>query len=359
VQRLKSEGAIILGKANLSEWAYYFCNGCPLGYSAVGGQTMNAYGRMLHESGGSSSGSGAAIAANLAVAAVGSETSGSILSPSSLNSLVGLKPTVGLLSRSGIIPISSTLDTPGPMTKNVIDNAIMLESMMGYDANDNRSNATLENLNILKDLDKYNLKGKRFGVFKNLLKEVNYANMISILQNNGAIVVELENTSPKLDGFRSILSLDMKKDLPEYLKSYASANIEVSDVKEIMNYNLKNEFLRAPYGQELFEGIYKDTLSDANFEILKKNVNANAIKFFDDHFKPNSLDFVLSINNTHAAVAAVAFYPCLTLPMGYLDQNQPQGLTLIAPSWSEKSLLQAAYAIEKASKIRKMPKNYE
>lgn len=359
VQRLKSEGAIILGKANLSEWAYYFCNGCPLGYSAVGGQTMNAYGRMIHESGGSSSGSGAAIAANLAVAAVGSETSGSILSPSSLNSLVGLKPTVGLLSRSGIIPISSTLDTPGPMTKNVIDNAIMLESMMGYDANDNRSNATLENLNILKDLDKYNLKGKRFGVFKNLLKEVNYANMISMLQNNGAIVVELENTSPKLDGFRSILSLDMKKDLPEYLKLYASANIEVSDVKEIMDYNLKNEFLRAPYGQELFEGIYKDTLSDANFEILKKNVNAYAIKFFDDHFKPNSLDFVLSINNTHAAVAAVAFYPCLTLPMGYLDQNQPQGVTLIAPSWSEKSLLQAAFAIEKASKIRKMPKNYE
>jgi len=359
VQRLKSEGAIILGKANLSEWAYYFCNGCPLGYSAVGGQTMNAYGRMIHESGGSSSGSGASIAANLAVAAVGSETSGSILSPSSLNSLVGLKPTVGLLSRSGIVPISSTLDTPGPMTKNVVDNAILLEAMLGFDAKDSKSVKNSPAKDYVKDLEKYDLRGKRFGAFKNLLEQANYAKMVAILKENGATVVELENTNPKMDGFRSILSLDMKKDLPEYLKAYASSNISAKSVKDVMDYNLEDEFKRAPYGQELFEGIYKDTLSDANFEILKKTVHENAVSFFDGYFKENKLDFVLSINNTHAGVAAAAFYPCLTLPMGYLEQDQPQGLTLIAPSWSEKSLLQAACAVEKLTKARKIPKNYK
>ena len=359
VKRLKSEGAIILGKANLSEWAYYFCSGCPLGYSAVGGQTMNAYGRMIHESGGSSSGSGASIAANLAVAAVGSETSGSILSPSSLNSLVGLKPTVGLLSRSGIVPISSTLDTPGPMTKNVTDNAILLEAMLGYDAKDSRSPKGSAPKDFVKELKNYDLQGKRFGAFKNLMQQANYAKMVNILKENGATVVELENTNPKMDGFRSILSLDMKKDLPEYLNAYASSNISVKSVKDVMEYNLNDEFLRAPYGQELFEGIYKDTLSDANFEKLKKTVHENAVAYFDGHFKENKLDFVLSINNTHAGVAAAAFYPCLTLPMGYLEQDQPQGLTFIAPSWSEKSLLQAAYAIEKLSKARKIPENYK
>ena len=114
VKQLKKNGALILGKVNMSEWAYFLCNGCPVGYSAYGGQTLNPYGRRVFESGGSSSGSGTSVAANYAVAAVGTETSGSILSPSSQNSVVGLKPTIGLLSRSGIVPISSTLDTPWP-----------------------------------------------------------------------------------------------------------------------------------------------------------------------------------------------------------------------------------------------------
>ena len=139
VDKLKNEGALILGKTNLSEWAYYFCNNCPSGYSAQGGQTLNPYGRKIFDSGGSSSGSGAAISANFSSVSLGSETSGSILSPSSANSIVGLKPTIGLVSRSGIVPISSTLDTSGPMTKNVIDNAIVLKAISGYDQNDNMS----------------------------------------------------------------------------------------------------------------------------------------------------------------------------------------------------------------------------
>jgi len=154
VQKLKESGALILGKANLSEWAYYFCSGCPVGYSAIGGQTLNPYGRKIFETGGSSSGSGVSVAANYAVAAVGTETSGSILSPSSKNSVVGLKPTVGLLSRTGIIPISSTLDTPGPMTKSVIDNAIFLAAMEGEDINDSVTKGNDKKINYIENLIK-------------------------------------------------------------------------------------------------------------------------------------------------------------------------------------------------------------
>ena len=136
VQRMKEKGAIVLGKTSLSEWANFNCSGCPNGFSAVAGQTLNPYGRRVFDTGGSSSGSGASMAANYAVATVGTETSGSILSPSSSGSLAGLKPTIGLLSRGGIVPISSTLDTPGPMTKNVIDNAILLSAMTGEDPRD-------------------------------------------------------------------------------------------------------------------------------------------------------------------------------------------------------------------------------
>ncbi len=135
-ERIKEKGGIILGKTNLSEWANYLSSACPNGYSAVGGQSLNPYGRRKLDTGGSSSGSGTAMAANYAAAAVGTETSGSILSPSSANSLVGLKPTVGLLSRAGIVPLSGTLDTPGPMTRTMTDNAILLSALSGEDSTD-------------------------------------------------------------------------------------------------------------------------------------------------------------------------------------------------------------------------------
>ncbi len=161
-QRLKAEGAVIIGKANLSEWAYYFCEGCPVGYSAMGGQTLNPYGRGKFETGGSSSGSASVVAGGLAVAAVGSETSGSILSPSGLQSLVGLKPTAGALSRTGIVPISYTLDTPGPMTGSCIDNAILYNAMLGKDTSDP---ASFDHISVVpEDLLKASLMGYKLGV---------------------------------------------------------------------------------------------------------------------------------------------------------------------------------------------------
>lgn len=357
VKQLKNKGVLILGKANLSEWAYFFCGDCPSGYSAMGGQTLNPYGRRIFDTGGSSSGSGVAVAANFCVAAVGSETSGSILSPSSQNSVVGLKPTVGLLSRTGIIPISSTLDTAGPITKNVVDNAIMLDALIGYDVED-KASVKSEGASY-SNLDKTFLKGKRFGVFKGLMEDSLYVEAISKLKNEGAEIIEIEQQQIDLPGFIRLLNLDVKKDLPEYLHKHANASIAVKSVEDVMEFNRKDSLRRAPYGQALFQGIMADKGSLEDLERIKDTLSKNGKLFFEAPMKMHNLDGVVSINNFHAGYAAVAKYPALTVPMGYQMDGKPRGLTFIAKPFQEQSLLQWAYAYEKASNKRIVPKNYK
>ncbi len=356
VKQLKNNGALILGKANLSEWAYFFCGDCPSGYSAVGGQTLNPYGRRIFDTGGSSSGSGVAVAANFCVAAVGSETSGSILSPSSQNSVVGLKPTIGLLSRTGIIPISSTLDTPGPMTKNVIDNAILLEAMTGFDKDDNASVKfeTESESNIKNN----SLKGQRFGAFKGLMEDSLYVKAISMLKNEGAEIIEIEQQQIDLPGFIRLLNLDMKNDLPVYLQKHASAAISLKSVEDVMEYNRKDSLKSAPYGQALFQGIVADKGTSEDLERIKDTLSTNGKRFFEGPMNRHNLDGILSINNFHAGYAAVAKYPAMTIPMGYQKDGKPRGLTFIAKPFQEKSLLQWALAYEQLSKARKLPENY-
>ena len=356
-KRLLAEKALILGKANLSEWAYFFCSGCPVGYSAIGGQTMNPYGRMIFEPGGSSSGSGVTVAANFCVAAVGTETSGSILSPSSQNSIVGLKPTIGVLSRSGIVPISSTLDTPGPMTKNVIDNAILLDALVGKDSDDPYS--IIAEKNYLSNLKDATLSKKRFGVFKEFLEDSVYRIAIDKIKAQGAVVIEIEPEQTPLPGFLSILNIDMKKDLPNYILNYGAKDITTKNIEELIAFNQQDSVIRMPYGQQLFHGIVKDETSDGELNKIKENLNKTAQKYFDQHIDTHTLDAILSINNYHAGYAAVAKYPALTVPMGYTIQGEPKGLTFIAKSLSEATLLQLAYAYEKATKERKIPTNFE
>lgn len=355
VKKLKEKGAIILGKTNLSEWAYFFCSGCPLGYSAVGGQSLNPYGRFVFETGGSSSGSGTAVAANLAVAAVGTETSGSILSPSSLNSVTGLKPTVGTLSRLGIVPISSTLDTPGPMTRNVTDNAILMDAMTGYDGSDPASMKNSGKIKYQNSLKKYDFKGKKIGMFKHLMENAGYVTISDILKKKGAQVVVLDAPAKPLQGFISILNLDMRHDLPAYISTYTSSLTGVKVVSDIMNYNKQNYSIRAPYGQALFHGVETDTTSLTTLTQIKENLQNTGRTYFDDLISKNKLDMILSINNHHAAIAAVAKYPCLTLPMGYKDIGEPQGVTLILPSGQEENLYKFAYALEGITNFRKSP----
>lgn len=355
--RLKSNGALILGKANLSEWAYFFCGDCPSGYSAIGGQTLNPYGRRTMDTGGSSSGSGVSVAVNFSVGAVGSETSGSILSPSSSNSVVGLKPTIGLLSRSGIVPISSTLDTPGPMTKNVIDNAILLDAMSGFDDADPKAKKS-EVVNYAESLTESSIKGKRFGAFKRLMEDSLYVAAINVLRKNGAEVVEVDEVEVKRSGFISLLNLDMKKDLPEYLSNHASKNVEVSTVQDVIDFNNQDSTDRAPYGQRLFKGIVDDPGSLQYLDSIKTDLKTKSRLYFDTPFEKQNLDGFLSINNFHAGWAATAEYPALTVPMGYQDSGRPRGLTFIAKPLKEKDLLEWAYVYEQASKKRVPPANY-
>ncbi len=361
VRRLKENGALILGKVNLSEWAYFLCSGCPVGYSAVGGQTMNPYGRGIFETGGSSSGSGTSVAANYAVAAVGTETSGSILSPSSQNSVVGLKPTIGLLSRSGIVPISSTLDTPGPMTKNVIDNAILLSAMMGYDALDDSSTQEQFPGILSAGLHPKGFEAMRLGAFSTLMESDSmYRENIEVMRSLGAEVIEFTPPEITMDGFRSILSIDMRNDLPRYLETYTKAKkVKIRTIEDAVMYNSEDSLVRIPYGQALFHGILADTTTASDLEQIKHNLEQNGRSYFDTAMDAYNLDAVLSINNYHAAYAAVAKYPALTIPMGYKKSGEPINLTFIGKSFKEAELLRLGAAYEKAFKQRKMPVGYD
>lgn len=361
VERLITKGALILGKANLSEWAYFFCGDCPSGYSAIGGQTLNPYGRKVLDTGGSSSGSGVAVASNFCVAAIGSETSGSILSPASQNSVVGLKPTIGLLSRSGIVPISSTLDTPGPITKNIIDNAIVLDGMLGYDEKDSKSvNAKLgTSYYYNSDFSINNLEGKRFGAFKRLLSDSLYVNAIEDLKSKGAIVVEIEEGNVDLPDFLRLLNLDMKNDFPEYISTSADPSLAIKTITDVIKFNKKDSINTMPYGQSLFEGVVADVSTQMEFEAIKNTLKINGKLFFDVPMEAHNLDGFLSINNYHAGFAAVAEYPAITVPMGYdKDNGAPKGLTFISQPFSEKALLNWAFNYEEASKMRKVPIHY-
>lgn len=356
-ERLKHQNALILGKTNLSEWAYFLCAGCPVGYSAIGGQTMNPYGRLVFESGGSSSGSGAAVAANFCVAAIGTETSGSILSPSSQNSLVGLKPTVGVLSRSGIVPISSSLDTPGPMTKNVIDNAIVLDAMLGKDQKDKSSVSV--NYSAIEALKSPNFEGKKFGIFKEFVDDSLYNQAISEIRKSGGLVFEIEPDQVALPGFLTLLSADMKTDLKVYLNNTDSNKVSVKSVEDIVNFNSKDSLKRIPYGQQLFEGIVQDGTSFEELTDIKKQLEISGRRYFDSFFDKYGLDAILSINNYHAGYAAVAKYPALTVPMGYTASGEPKGLTFISKQFTEDKLLYYGKAFEDLTGYRIAPQDYK
>lgn len=360
VQQLKKNGALILGKVNLSEWAYFLCSGCPVGYSAYGGQTLNPYGRRIFETGGSSSGSGTAVAVNYAVAAVGTETSGSILSPSSQNSVVGLKPTIGLLSRSGIVPISSTLDTPGPMTKNVKDNAILLSAMLGYDEFDNASLKENYPGILSAGLHPEPFNEIRLGAIKELIESDSiYRNTIKSFQEQGATIIEIVPPEVRMEGFLSILNIDMRNDLPVYLKQNTDTNfVKISSIEDAVTFNNADSLIRIPYGQALFNGILSDTTTAAELNEIKSKLERNGRAFFNTAMDKYKLDAVLSINNYHAGYAAVAKYPALTIPMGYKLSGEPISLTFIGKQFSEAKLLRIGKAYEEKFPNRVMPEDY-
>lgn len=358
--RLRQNGAIILGKLNLSEWAYYFCEGCPVGYSAVGGQTLNPYGRRVFETGGSSSGSGTAMAVGYAMGAVGTETSGSILSPSGQNSVVGLKPTVGLLGRSGIVPISSTLDTPGPMACNTINAAILLDAMKGTDMNDPKAGTYyLEGTGYLPR--PYSFAGKRVGVFAEFLETDSlYARAVQQLRGAGAEIVAMVPPEVELQGFGTLLNADMQIDLQAYLATAVreADSVPVHSASEVVAFNLGDTLLRAPYGQARMIGVAQDRTSPDSLEAIKRQLRQAGRRFFNTPWQANRLEVVLSVNNRHASLAAVAEYPALVVPMGYRATGEPAGLTFIGKPFQEEKLLDMGHAFEVLAGARQLPRAY-
>ncbi|MPM28295.1 Glutamyl-tRNA(Gln) amidotransferase subunit A [bioreactor metagenome] len=380
IEQLKANGGIVLGKTNLSEWANYLFTGGPNGFSAVGGQTLNFYGRGIFDTGGSSSGSGVAMAANLAMAAIGTETSGSILSPSAKSSLVGLKPTVGLLSTQGIIPLSGTLDTPGPMTRTVVDNAILLSAMGGGDilpevlqscvqagsgeangnageangnagdangnAGDVNGNAGDVNGNAGESHMKNPLAGLRFGVNHAFLADSLYRNAVAVIAELGGAVVEFDPVTVNFEGFGTLLSADMKIDLPRYLEQYASSgDVTARSIEDIIAYNREDSLLHIPYGQVIFESMAQVSLSEEEHNALKERLQSEGRRFFETPMSLYDLDVILSVDNFNASYAAAAHFPCLIVPMGFSPQGPPTGLTLIAKPLQEQLLLKIALSI--------------
>jgi amidase len=378
VQRLRAAGAVVLGKTNLSEWANFRSTRSTSGWSGRGGQTKNPY-VLDRNPCGSSSGTGTAIAANLAVVGVGTETDGSIICPASVAGLVGLKPTVGLVSRSGIIPISSSQDTAGPMTRSVSDAAAMLAAMVGRDESDVATANSVGKavFDYPARLDANALKGARIGILRKEMgwhPDVDAAmeRVVATLQSAGAIVVDAEvPTKGQWDEPEfEVLLYEFKAGLEHYL---ATHDAPVKTMAQLIEYNKAHAAQEMPwFGQELFEqanakgplgeAAYLDARAKAKRLAGPEGIDAAlASQQLDVLIAPAMspawpTDLVLGDHFVGAGygAAAVAGYPSLTVPMGD-SQGLPIGVVFVGPAWSEAKLLSIGYAYEQRSKLRRAP----
>nr|WP_148229483.1 amidase family protein [Alkalihalophilus pseudofirmus]AAB41685.1 amidase [Cytobacillus firmus] len=367
VKKLRKAGAVILGKTNMSEWAYFMStDNMPSGYSSRGGQTENPYGIGKFDVGGSSSGSGSAIAANFAAAAVGTETSGSILSPSSQNSIVGIKPTVGLISRSGIIPLSHTQDTAGPMARTVRDAVFLLCEMMGMDEEDLiTSVCPYQPDQLLKALNKSSLNEMRIGVVReqvmDLLGEEKrevYETALKQLSRAGANVIDDVNIPSSTRKWSyNVLTYEFKANVNKYL-SELDSSMSVRTLTDIIEWNENHHEKALKYGQSLLIEADKTSGKLTEKEYLKalnEDAYFSATEGIDAVLREHQLDVIVFPNNLGAAIPAKAGYPSITVPAGYTESGEPVGITFTAKAWQEPLLIEIAEAFEKLTKARKEP----
>ncbi len=384
-KRLREAGAIILGKANLSEWANFRGDTSSSGWSARGGQCRNPY--VLDRSpSGSSSGSGAATAANLCALSIGTETDGSITSPSSHCGLVGIKPTVGLVSRAGVIPISHSQDTAGPMCRTVTDAAILLGAITGIDPRDAATSASEGHYSndYTKFLDPNGpngLQGTRIGVARKFFgshPEVDrlMERSLDAIKKSGAELIDLPDffdTAPVDASELEVLLYEFKADLNAYLAGL-DEKFRSKTLKDLIEFNESNRDREMPsYGQEIFlKAEKKGPLTDnAYLQALEKNHRLTRIEGIDAAMNKNNLDAIVAPTTSPAGVidqlngekylgsattlAAVAGYPHITVPAGFV-RELPVGISFFGRAWSEPALLKIAFAFEQITKARKPPK---
>jgi amidase len=380
-QQLRQAGAVILGKTNLSEWANIRSSHSTSGWSGRGGLTRNPY-ALDRNPCGSSSGSGAAVSANLCAIAVGTETDGSVVCPSSSNGIVGIKPTLGLISRSGIIPIAHSQDTAGPMARTVRDAAILLSALGGPDARDAATAETAgkASADYTKFLDPNDLKGARIGVARKYFgfndavdKVMNQA--LDALQQAGAVLVDpadLESHGKFDETELTVLLYELKADLNAYLASRPGA--QVHSLEELIAFNERNREKEMPYfGQDLFiKAQAKGPLTSQEYlEALQTNHRLARKEGIDGVMDKFNLDSLVAptagpawltdlVDGDHdlgesSNAAAVAGYPNITVPAGFVS-GLPVGISFFGRAWSEPTLLKLAYAFEQTTKTRKPPR---
>lgn len=377
-QKLREAGAVILAKSNLSEWANFRGRRTSSGWSGVGGQTKNPY-VLDRNPCGSSSGSGVAVSANLCMIAIGTETNGSIVCPSNHNGIVGIKPTVGLISRSGIIPISFTQDTPGPMARTVKDAAISLGAMTGIDPDDSKTLASKgkshTDYTVFLKID--GLTGKRIGLMKRsmgfsarvdtLMKQT-----IAFLKEHGAEVIEIEQEKSSGDGASyTVMLYEFKDGINKYFAGLG-ANVPVKDLEGLIEFNKSDSIELRYFDQSVLEAAQKKgNLDEAEYKLsLERMLKATRDEGIDKIMKSHKLDALMAPTGSPAgktdlilgdhglggssSLAAISGYPAITVPMGFIE-NLPVGVTFFGRAWSEPILIEIAYAYEQGTKHRMSP----
>jgi len=379
VKQLRASGAVILGKANLSEWANFRGQHSTSGWSGVLGQTKNPY-VLTRNPCGSSSGSGVAVSANLTVLAIGTETNGSIVCPSNNNGIVGIKPTVGLISRTGVIPISFTQDTPGPMARTLTDATIALGALVGVDPNDTKTLASEGHL--LRDytpyLKKDGLKGKRIGWYKASYGDFDQVDQvteeaIALMKAQGAEIIALESIAPSETGSHSfqVMLHEYKDGLNDYFTSLGT-NAPVKNLEELIAFNEKDSVELAYFNQaylkmaQATEGINSTTYRE-HLKSLKEGSQDQGIDRVMDAFQLDAIiaptggpawttDW-LNGDNYHigsSSPAAWAGYPNITIPMGNIH-GLPLGMSFFGKAWTEPALIEIAYGFEQHARARIIP----
>ena len=380
VRKLRDSGAVILGKTNLSEWANIRSSHSTSGWSGRGGLTRNPY-ALERNACGSSSGSGAAVAANLCAVAIGTETDGSIVCPSSANGIVGIKPTLGMVSRAGIIPIAHSQDTAGPMARTVRDAAILLGALAGPDPRDSATaqNAAKLHQDYTQFLDPNGLRGARLGVAR---KYFGFSDAVDDLMNNliremksaGAVIIDpadLETHGKFDDTELLVLLYELKADLDYYLKSRPDA--QVRSLAEVIAFDENNKDTEMPYfGQDLFlKAQEKGPLTEEAYKAaLRANHSLSREQGIDALMNKHNLDAIVAptggpawitdlANGDHSAggssnAAAVAGYPNINVPAGFVF-GLPVGVSFFGRAWSEPALLKIAYGFEQLTKARRPP----
>ncbi len=379
IKQLRQAGAVLLGKTNLSEWANFRSTRSSSGWSGRGRQTRNPY-ALDRSPCGSSSGSGAAVSANLCAITIGTETNGSIVCPASANGIVGIKPTVGLWGRSGIIPISATQDTAGPMARTVADAVALLGPLTGTDPGDERTKESegKRYADYTQFLDKEGLQGKRIGVLRSTFgfhEKVDriMAQALATMAQAGATVidpVEIKTINEFGDAGYQVLLYEFKDGVNNYL---ASANANVNSLAEVIAFNKANRDESMPYfAQEILEEAQaKGDLNEKEYTgALKKVLLLSRQKGIDATLKAHNLDAIVAptggpawcidlINGDHygggsSSLAARAGYPNITVPAGYVA-GLPVGVSMFSGAWQEPKLIAMAYAFEQAANVRVAP----